>query len=471
MKRIALLAGLVLLMLCLLPGCSEPSAPAATTAAPSTAPTQPPIPPQEQYDTARNLITQAPHQVLVYTATLQKSVSGNTFSQSVEGNASYSHIGTADMHAVVEEQLNLGGYTHRYTEAYCQRSAYAVVNDCYFRSDLTHGAFLDRQLPAVLITSSLYSKITLEEKGNTTAIHFSGATSLESWIPGADLQLISAFGTAELDSSGNLFQTVYEATYSQGDTRYTLSVSVRISTPSQLDLSAKHPAHEENCVQISELSAPRMLLQTVAQIYTANYISCQSIETIYSEAIPYAYSMNTEISISGFGEKLSAKAYYRSSASDYRGQIVSKEQVDTFRDGVFSTVINNGTPTDTSHLSGETIRQRLEDKILAGLLALKYLDNATAMDANGMLQLDLNGNTLFQKDVLEVLTSTLSLTIDKANDALQILALGGTLTIDRSSGLPIAMSLCFDMTHEKDGVPYRLTYQQEYTLSFQPEAQ
>ena len=465
MKRFYLLLSIALLVL-LLAGCSEPPAPAATTAPPTNVTTTPPPTPEELYATARESVDLASNRVLTYSASLEQVLNNEHYTESTSGSASYSNYNRKGMTAIVEEQLSLGDNSYNYTEAYCEETAYVAVNDCYFQCDLTTQEFTKRQLPSILLDAALYDSLTLSEQFNSITLHFSEPSALESWIVAENAQLVSANGTAVLDSTGALIQTEYTCIYTQADAQYTLTASVRVTTPKELDLSAKHPAHSESCVTLQELSAPRMLLQTVARIYNAQQFLCNGLETIYSEAIPYAYSLTSEISLSGFGEDLVSRAYYRSAVSDYRGQIISQEQTETYENGLYTTIVGSGEPDENNYSSPETIRQQLEDKILSCLLAMKYLDGATSTRQDGTVHLELAGNKLFQKDMLQQLASNLQLEFKTVN----IQSIGGKLSVDAETGLPIAMSLEFDLTHDKDGVPYRLTYQQNFTLSFSTEA-
>lgn len=470
MKRIFFLPGIAVLLLLMLPGCSKPAAPApTTTAVPSTTVGAPAPTAQELYLAAREATELAPNRIVSYSATLDRISGNDRYTESVTGTASYSGLGSKDLTAIVEEELELGGIPHSYVEAYCDRTAYAVVSDCYFRSDLSAEAFLQRQLPAVLLDAGLYNDISIAEQDNTTTLQFSDAAAAESWLPAGITQLHSATGTAVLSPSGELIQTEYQCSYTRGDMQYSLSVSLRITTPKELDLSGKHPAHDRECTPLQELSAPRILLQAVAQLYNARHIRCDGLETVYSEAIPYVYSLTSQIRLSGFGEGLRSHAYYRTAVSDYRGQIVSREQTDIYEDGVFSSAVGEGTPTENPSMTAAIVRQRLEDKLLSGLLALKYLDGAAATRQGDTLLLELQGNRLFTKDMLRHLSSTLQLELSTGSAGVSLQSVGGTLRVDAQTGLPTDFSLIFDLTHEKDGVPYRLTYKLEQHLSFRSE--
>ena len=156
-----------------------------------------PIAPLEQYDRARQPVDQAKNLILSYSMAETRTVGANALPRTVTGTASYSKIGKTTMTAVVEETLRYGSYTTAYTEAYCNRTAYAVVNGCYFSSKMRASVITARQVPAVLVTGSLYGTVTREYADNTILLTFTQPKQLESWVTTEDVTLIRATGAAK----------------------------------------------------------------------------------------------------------------------------------------------------------------------------------------------------------------------------------------------------------------------------------
>ena len=448
------------ILACLLVGCHQE--------VPETTPpvTEPPIAPLEQYNQARLPVDQSENLILSYSIAETRTVGANTLPRTVTGTASYSKVGKKDMMAVVEESLRYGTYTTTYTEAYCDRLAYAVVNGCYFSSDMKVDAFLDRQIPAVLITGDLYGAVTREYTGNTILLTFSQPKSLESWVTAEKASLISATGTATLDTAGNLMQTGYHAEYQVGDVSYILDLSVRVTTPKNLDLSAKHPAHDADCVSLKSLDALKHLLQAAGDVYAAQTITSQLEETILSDAIPLTYVQTSQMSLSGFDTGLLFHAQYNATLSDYRGEVTSKTQVDKFENDLFTSQVNDGEPKPQTWVTAKQMRRQAEDKLLSSLMAVKYLAGATLTDEGDTIRLAFEGNDDFCTDLTKTLSDFLQVDLDAAAEAVQTELAGGYLVIDKDSGLPVEMGIQMNKIHTINTVVYALTHTLQQNLQF-----
>lgn len=454
------------LMLCagaliLLGGCQQ--SPEETTA-PTTIITEPPLTAVEKYDLAKAGVDQAANWILNYTTEESRMIGKDTYTETVTGTASFSKLYQQDMTAVVEEQLTYGSYSSAYTEVYCGGAAYAQVNGSNFTAEMDAADFVQRQLPAALLDSSLYQTITESTGENTTVVSFSDAAGLETWLAGSDAELICAAGTATLDSTGVLMETTYQAEFIQGDARYSYSAVVRITVPQTLELGATHQEHFEGSVSLESLDIPKMLLQVVGDVYTSQYMYCDANETIYSEAIPTSYTQRGIFHLTGGNDELWALAEYQISGSDYRGEVYTKTQTDRFEDGLFTTTQDNGEPVENTSMTAQLTREYCEDAILSALVAPKYLAAATLQDNGDHYRLEMTGNEAFMADLMAGIIDFLDVDLDAKATTSETLSIGGYLTIDKATRLPITMGLYLERTHTIEDVPYVLSYQLDHTL-------
>lgn len=452
----------VLVCICfllILAGCNQ--SPTDPITAPTTVQTEPLLPPWEKYDLARKNLEQASNQILTYTLEEQRTVGKDTYTRTATGTASYSALYKADMMAVVQEQLNYGGYSAEYMEVYCEGMAYSQVNESYFKAEMDPGTFVLRQLPAVLIDSSLYQSITESADEDGTVITFSNATALEPWVGKSNAKLVSAAGTASLDSSGALLETTCRITYTVGSVQYRVSATVRGAIPASLDLSGTHKEHIKGSTRIKDLDAPKMLLQVVGDVYAAGKMQCSTVESIYSEAVRVAYSQRSEINVIGSGENLYARAEYEMHTSDDRGNISTKSQVDLFENGVFSSTLNQGDPVNNPEVTAVQMRRYSEDSILSALAAPKYLKKAYLTNTTNNIRVDFEGNYDFVMDMMANISQFLQVDLEDKSTERKTVSAGGYLVINRETGLPTAMGLHMERQHTIDTVTYRVTYQLE----------
>jgi len=426
-----------------------------------TTPTQPDINAGAAYAAAKKAVEASENLILEYTLRETRKVGENTFTEHVTGKASYTRYGGQDMTAVVEEELDFGVYSCTYAESYCEKKAYALINDCRFWSNLSAEEFIARQLPPVLLTPALYNRVTCGEDGK---ILFSQPRALEAWV--GEGQLVEAAGSAALDGEGNLLWTDYQVQYRRGAAEYVLEITLRVTMPERLDLSGAHLAHGQTSKFLSCLDAPRKLVQVVADVYAAQTVKCELAETITSEAIPLSYSRSCRVLLKGQAQNLRCEVLNESRVSNNRGTVTENSQVEQFQNGEYTLSVNGSEPARNGSVTAEAMGQYAEDTVLSGLLAVKYLQNATAQGEGRYLRLELSGNESYRKALAQQLMGVLQVDLDAQAESARTFRSGGYLTVDLETALPVAMGMYLERSHTIDGVAYRLDYRLRENLSF-----
>lgn len=462
MKRIIILFAVLALVLA---GCGdpEPTVP-STTAATEPRPT---APAQERYAAARKAVENADNLVLEYTKTQSRTVGGNVFTEEVTGTASFRELRQDTMSAVVKQTRDFGVYCFDYAEAYQDGQAFALVNGTGFRAEMRPEDFAARQIPAVLLTESLYGSVTYQPSVDTVEILFAEPAALESWV--GEAEMIEASGTATLDQEGNLMQSSYRARYSTAQVQYTLELTVKVAMPEGLDLSAVQIECDPESLLVPDLDLPGKLVQVVADVYCAQYVSCGITEVIHSEAIPMSYTQNSKLTLQGSGEALSADTAYEMGYSDYRGVVTERTQTECFRDGAYTVSIDGGEPVEDAGVDAEAMRRYCEDTILSGLFAMKYLKTVTVQTQEEGLRIEFAGNDGFCADLMAQLASFLQVDLDGQAQSYVTGKAGGYLVLDPQTGLPTAMGMYLERRHTLDGVSYDLSYRLDETVTFAAE--
>jgi hypothetical protein len=461
MKRIWIL---MMLLALILAGCGGPEVPETTPAATEPIPT---VPVRQRYSDAAERVKDAKNLVLDYTISSQRQIGENLFPSKITGKASYSNYRWVNMLAIVEETLELGAYSSAYSETYCEGKANAVVRDGRFQQAMTPKEFTKRQIPAVLLTEELYEKVESVEDGDVTRILFSQPVALEGWVGNG--KLISASGEAVLDGEGNLLESSYTARFQTEKVITELEITVEVKTPKKLDLSAIHSTHDLPAILLKDMNAPRRLLQTVADVYNARQLDCQIREYIDSEAIPMSYSRTTELSMLGHGEELQAQVSYAVAMTDYRGKVTQRYQQEQFVDGVYTVTIGQEPPVTDDSVTATAMRQYLEDTVLSGLFAMKYLQEVAVQEEDGLIRYTFTGNESFYADLMKQLTAFLKVDLDAQAQSSRTEAIGSYLVIDPETELPVAMGIYLSRSHTIDTIRYKLDYSLEETLSFGEE--
>lgn len=435
------------------------------TTKPSTVPTQP-LTVAQKYEKARAAVDAAQNRILVYTATQTRQIGGISYSHTTKGKASFSNVGQDSMVAVVEENLQYGAYESTYGETYCGGKAYVQVAEASFVSELSPNDFVARQLPAALLSSSCYEQITEAVDDGMTRIYFRKGIAPEGWaLPHANAQLVAAEGEALLDEAGTLVQTVYHGEYLVGAVKYLYDVIVQVTAPRSLDLGAIHTEHFENLPVLTDIRAPKLLLGAVGDIFSMQTMTCSAVESIFSEAMSVSYVQKSNYALSGEDEDLTAKAAYEITLTDYRGDATATTQVDTYENGIFTSSVNAAAPETKPGVTAKQMHQYMEDAVLSAVLAPKYLHNAWIEETETHYRLVMQGNVDFVADLMVGISSFLNADLDAQAESVYTSASDGYLTIEKETGLPVAMRLELVRQHTMQSVPYQLTYQLEQQIS------
>ena len=434
--------------------------------------TETPLTAAEKYANACKVIDEAQHLLLTYSFSETRNVNGAAYTKSATGTATYQNIRQDSMTAVVEETLKYGTYENTYEELYCDKSAYALVGDCIFSAPLSASAFVDRQIPAVLIDGALYGSIVAESAEAGTLFAFSQPAELERWLsPGESAALVTASGSAMLDSNGSLAESSYRATYLYQGVEYVYDVTVKVSVPKALDLSGRHPTHFEETTPISDIRIPKLLMQIVGDVYSSETLSCEAKESIYSEAISMSQDRQGIYELSGTGAALNAKMAYTFTLSDYRGDVSISTQEHLYQNGEFTVSLNGGEPSLQPQISPQTVRQSCEDAVLSALFAAKYIQSATLQEEDGFYRLELSGNGTFVSDMMVGVTQFLNIDLESLCDSALTNEAAGYVVLNSATGLPTAMGLSLDRQHIINTVPYQLTYRLEHAIILSGMAQ
>lgn len=480
--KISILAGilcLAVLLTVLLAGLPKNgAAPGETTATPTdptASPeatlsdvTEPPLNPLALYETAKEKVLLAKDQILTYTTTQSRLVNRDLYTQTVTGTAYFADLALDTMSAVTEETRTHGSYSNTYKETYCRGTAYAEMAGLVFSKTMEPADFLQRQLPAVLLDSSLYGSFTMQWNDGAMLIQFRDASALESWMAPAGAVLTQASGEVLLTSDGVLLESCYAAEYSLGDVAYTYTATVAFSAQENLDISEIH-IHYKDSQPVEDLDVLASLMQVVGDLFAAKTLRCQAVEIIDCQQIPLIYRQESNYQLHEDGVFFQAGADYVSQISDYREQVTTRIQSDSFIDGVFSSVVDGGEPLTDPEMTWEKMRQTIEDAILAAMMAPNYLSEAVRAENEDSYVIHMTGNDAFCKDLMAVITNFLQVDLDALASSYETTVAQGYLTIDKQTLLPTAMGITFQRKHTTDGGEYPLKYSLEHTLQLSGE--
>ena len=435
----------------------------------NSVPADNPIPVEEikpLYAAACQAIHTAPDLSLAISTKETRLVGGEAYIRQSNGTALYTDIGTANMEALISENLALGTYEAKYVQSYIDGAAYCQTSGCSFTAELSAAEFMEAQIPAVLLDIALYPTLRSESSGDNYLITFADATALESWaVDSQHARLISASGTVTLDKNGVMLGTAYHAEYTLSAAVYTLDVQVAITAPGPSDIRSQQPKYPANCTTLSCFTAPRMLLQVVGDVYSSAAMTGLTSETIYCAAAAATRTQTIQVDTFGRNNAFMAKTDYVVNLTDYANNTVSNTKTETFRNGVFSYTANGSGPITQSGITAKDMRSYCEDAVLAALFTPNYLAGAELTDTGDFYHLTFQGTEAFAENLFDKIYSILTFDLDAYASGYTTEYVTGYLTINKYTGLPTAMGISTSRTHTIDKVPYVTTYQLDQSLN------
>lgn len=416
------------------------------------------------YENACSKLSAAPNLIISYDYNGQRQVNGDTYTTHITGTDSYCERGTQQMQALVRQSLQYGTLQADYVESFIDNTAYSTVNGSNFSALSDAQSFTARQLPTVLLDSALYGSITEQSANGNTLLTFSEPYALEAWATsGVPTELLSASATALLDEEGTLLEYAYKASYSCDQIVYHLNVTASLMLPQQLDLSAAHPDYSAAPIRVQNLDAPKLLLRAVGDLFTAPAFSSEIDQMLISEVYTLTQTRQSTLHLQGRGSKLTALWNTTLTTVDYRGDPVTTTQSDRFQNGIVTRLVNDAEPLEISQTAEQT-RIQWENQVLNGFFALHFIEDAAITDAGDMLILTLTGNEAFCDAVSASFRSVIPNDLNAIADSYETFAAGGTMTIRKSTGLPVDMGMTFQRTHIIDGIAYPLSFSLTQTL-------
>lgn len=442
----------------------EPTEPTSTEETDSS---DPPVDAWTLYSAARSSVEKARNLVLSYNYSQNRTVGGETFTEVRDGTASYIQPGKSNMQALVSESLTYGGYSAQYHESYLSGRSYCRVNNCSYTCDLTAAEFLALQIPAVALDESLYDSVSMETADGGIVITLSDPSSLESWVTDSQYATLdAAWGTAVLDADNKLVSITYHAEYTISAASYTLDVTVGISTPDSLDLSASQPVYPDECAVLSDLRIPRYLMRVVGDLYAADSASASYTDSLYSEVLSAIRSQSGSFDFYGSGKNFMAALDTAVTVTEYSGTSTVNSQSATFRDGLYRYSYNGADPIINESITAEQARRDWEDNILSALLTFDAIAGAELTDNGDFLYITFTGTDDYVNSLSSACCTRLGLMdLNVYAESYSTDSVGSYLTINKHTGLPTAMGIYFSRTHVIGGVSYAMAYQLDQAIA------
>ena len=490
MKKIIVLLLAALLVLSLA-ACQEE--PTATTAPAPTEPvvtTAPPPEPAQVYDEARSTLEGLAAVTLEITQTVTTTVENQCFEEESEQVLTYNALDTDTPTVWLTEEVPYEdpdsedeNPTKFYSEIYADGTLYVELEDvAAFSGTMSREDIFERYVPAVLLDSTLYGKLTLDEEADRTVITFEEPTAGEAWALPEDAQLLEADGSAVIGTDGVIKEMRYTATYIYGSAEVTLDVNAKPRAEAQ---TVAVPEDTDKYVPLQCVDALRIALYSDNMLKQAETASAANRETVFTQAAGVVRMKSTSMDMHDTNAPMTKIDTTLRVMDPYNGsESVKLEEL--FRDGKYTRTLDGGTPHTQAGIKDDLIRTACQNILTSCVAPPKFWQDVTATDMGSTYLLEYTYSEAYG----EVLQNSICLTFWQDPGFLNNLAsdyatsqVNGYLSVDKYTGLVVASGLYYKGVHTIEGSDYDLTMQKtqsvclpsfgaykEITEELQPEA-
>jgi len=396
--------------------------------------------------------------------TAKKSVGIYEYEEEEEISEDFANRKTDNPISRVENDSSIGDESYKIEEQYLDGKLYLTVNKTDYVVDVAFAEYEEAQYPLVLLDPANYQTVTYDEKAGT--FQFKDATALESWMVPEYAKLLSAEGTAKLDSAGNIAETTYTASYVQGP------MTVEVTYTSQIeetDLTAEDLSVEESAKTVSHMYIPLLMARTEAALELEAPLSAQCNCTVLSYALGCYYSEFIDMDIYEQGDTQLAKMSDDIRVQEASGTTEVKQEV-TFKDGKFTvtmdgeSVESDGDFDDLTDAIWETMSTMMPI-VLGGenLLDAKL----TAVGDFWLVEQSFDESLAesMQAAILTILTGDPYILDDYVEDV-RVDADEAWFSVDMDTLLPVSVGLSVEITQTIEGEEYILSIEFVENLEF-----
>jgi len=477
---------LIALLLCFtlltgIVGCGQTPAPTEPTVfetqPPTQAPTEPPadLTYQEAADKLAGLSDVMLESLLTFTTT----VADQTFTEQRQQTLTYAGIGSdaAQISLVEKLRFNIDDPQKSaeekkdivYSEVFADGTVYTSMEleagDTYlFASPLTQEESGQRYLPPVILDAAIYGNLTSEATGSDITIHFSEPTAPESWAIPADAEMTDAFGSAVIDSNGNIRQMNYTVTYHYGSAEVKLEVE---SKPQTAPGTVTAPDDADAYINIQYADALRAYLTACGMLTQAESVTASHLESIMCQAAGVMRNQSTTMDLCT-ADDLMTKVETNLYLMDYTtNQSQELKQEELYLDDKYTVTIDDGVPTSQSGVDAEVIDEYCSSILVSHLCDPDYWKDAAVTDLGSTYLVEYTYTTNFGDTIQNSICSMFwndPAFLNKLASDYATNETSGYIALDKYTGLPTAAGYFYKGTHTIEGADYELTFQTDQSL-------
>ena len=478
MKKRLLVLLLAAVMVFTLFGCQKPQVEEPSTE-PSTEPAAEPAPDAAQIYADATAALSAGDVTLDVTSTKTTTFGNETLTEETSAVLTYTGMGTENPQSSWEETVNYWDLDDeqkvvateaQYREVYADGTLYIELKDqVQFSAPLAAEDLANRYVPVVLLDISLYEDVTVTESGDSATISFAAPTAAEVWAMPADAELVDASGTATV-TGGKLTAMAYTVTYDYG------SVSVTWTTESKPRAQAEAvtlPPEAARYMYTPLQSPDALWLFLQAENLKDQAVSgtLSGVSSMFSQAAGVVRNQVQTVDFYDTEKDMMGKFVTDVYLMDYANNADDTYTLEeNYQNGRYVYTENDGVPTTINNqISKQQIRDYYKQNLLSNALKPEYWTDVTVEDLGSLYYMEFTLNEDFGNMEQSIICTTLFQNpglLNSLASAYTTDEVTGYMSVDKFTGMPVAVGFSYQGTHTIEGDPYILTCQTDisYTL-------
>ena len=411
-----------------------------------------------RYQNAISAITAQTDIAINITQSKETTINGEGFSETATQTLQYKGLGKATFTGVMTEERTIGSHTVTIEEAYRDNTGYFTVQGSKFSGALTAEEYLDRYVPAILISPDLYETVSASMSDAVTTIMFSSAKAPETWMQENSASFLNAEGSVRLSEDDRILQNTYSITYSSDETAIHYSVTVVFDSPNTVNTPSSIQASDYTPIEY--LDGPRLLETACGYILSAGNITSTYTSQIFCEAFGDMREEQTLLNMSdsdNWAARLDTDITVTNAGRE--GDITQLAKTELFNNGTY-TATTNGVSSDVGAVNMETMKSWCSDILVGTIMLPQYLSGASSVTSDKILHITYTANEdfveLIGENTCQILYQTPEL-LSQLTEAHTTDNLEAYLELDMQTGLPISAGIHYRGTYTINGLPYLLT--------------
>ncbi|MBQ8830990.1 MAG: TraB/GumN family protein [Oscillospiraceae bacterium] len=346
-----------------------------------------------------------------------------------------------------------------YSETYADGTLYVELEDIVaFSGSLTAEKALSRYIPVVLLDASLYEELSVSESGGQKTVTFASPTAAESWVIPESAEMLDASGSVVIGADGAIVQMNYNITYKYGSTEVVYEIE---SAPRAEALTVEAPQNPYRFKAVDGIDALWLTLYSGNALYEAGTYSMHNSEQTLSQAGGIVYMQQSDIDMYTNEDRFLSAVDATINVYESSG-MTTVEQRETYIDGKYTSVVDNGVPTTQTGITEEQMSEYCRSSLYLNVTTPEFWENVTIEDLGSIYYLeftyDQNMADTFQNAICTTFWNDAAILNNMASDY-RTNEMSGYIAIDKYTRMITAYGVYYEGVHTIEGGEYILSSQ------------